>query len=148
MMHKYPTSFQTTDAFIIDAANNRILLGQKPNKTTWCLPGGFVDPLKDRSLEQANARERREECGINLECDTPKYLFSLQVDDERYRNSEDKIMTAVFLNTYIFGNPVAGDDLNKLQWWPIDTIVNNYKTLVSKTHGPIIEKLITLGYLA
>src|ERR1017187_4422194 len=108
----YPISYQRTDAVILDEVGSRLLLGKKKKEPLFRFVGGFVDP-KDKSLEEASIRERREETGINLECSKPEYLFSFRVDDPRFKKGPDKIMSAVFGYTYVFGIPKAGDDIDE-----------------------------------
>lgn len=140
-MHRYPTSFQATDCVIIDTAKRTLLLGRKPKENKFRFVGGFVDP-KDTSLEVANLRERIEEAGMNLECTPPSYLFSFRVDDPRYRDKSDKIMSAVFLYNYIFGFAKAGDDIGEVRWFNIDDVKENYKHIIMQEHHPLVEKLI------
>ncbi len=129
----YPTSFQATDAFVYNNENETLLLGRKKwDNGKWRFVGGFVDP-KDLSLEDAAYRERIEEAGKNLECEKPKYLFSIRIDDPRYRESEHKIMSAVFLHQFIFGHAVAGDDIDDgMEWFSIFYLRNNYLRKLSR----------------
>ena len=144
----YPTSFQTTDCVIRNQANDQFLLGRKKkDKGKFRFFGGFVD-VKDDSLEASNLRERIEEAGGDLECTPPRYIFSKRIDDPRYRDSEHKILTAVFLSEYIFGFAKAGDDIDDgIEWFHAYLIRANYKDLIVETHWPIVEKLIELRIL-
>jgi bifunctional NMN adenylyltransferase/nudix hydrolase len=132
--HKnFPTSFQAVDMIIEHALEAKVLVGRKVGHTNWCFPGGFVDP-SDESLEQAGKREVHEECG-GIEIDDVKYLGSHRVNDFRYRNSEHKIMTALFVGKYIFGPLKAGDDLAEIRWQSIDTLVD----CLQECHKPLAE---------
>lgn len=144
---EYPTSFQTTDAVIVNPQNNQLLLGKRATQDRWRFIGGFVDPDKDQTLEGASKRERIEEAGINLECAEPRYLFSFRVDDPRYRESKHKIMTAAFLHEYVFGFPTAGDDIAQVAWFADYLVRANYKEFIVQEHWPIVEKLISLHIL-
>jgi len=148
-MHKYPTSFQATDAVIFKKSGNAnvMLLGRKKFKKKYRFIGGFVDPEKDKSLEQANRRECYEEAGTNLECSDPKYLFSFRVDDPRYRDSVDKIMSAVFLREYVYGTEKAGDDIKEVVWFSRPYVRKYYKEVVVKEHWPLVEELIRRNIL-
>lgn len=143
-MIKYPTSFQTTDILVINRLKNEVLLGRKPTEDKFRLIGGFVSP-EDLSLEDAASRELREEAGINLEVGTPKYQFSYRVDDKRYRDSQDKILTAVFICDYLFGFAQAGDDISEIKWIDTDELSVLYRDLIVDTHQPLIKKLIEMG---
>lgn len=118
--NKYDQVIPTVDVAIIDHYHGRILLGRKKGETKYRFPGGFVDP-KDRNYEQAAKRESIEECG-GLELSNFKYVCSSQIDDWRYRNESDKIMTTLFMCDYIFGSPVASDDLEELRWFNITVL--------------------------
>ena len=130
---RYPTSYQAVDVLIWrhrrEGADGEgpatgpleVLLGQKTTDSgRWRFVGGIVDPQKDTSLENAAAREAREETGLQIEA--PTYLFSHQVDDWRYRREVDKIMTAVFAARYQWGAPKADDDLSDVRWTEIDGV--------------------------
>lgn len=145
-MHQWPTSFQATDSVIIHRETGRILLGKKHKEPMWRFPGGFVDPA-DNSLEAASKREKNEECNINLECSEPQYIGSLRVPDPRYINGPDRIMTAIFMSFYLFGNAKGGDDLKAVRWFTKDYIRRNYKKFMMPVHFPIVELLISKGYL-
>jgi 8-oxo-dGTP pyrophosphatase MutT (NUDIX family) len=146
-MHKFPTSFQAVDNVIIDRKAGRILLGQKKNEKGWRFPGGFMDPA-DKSLEIGCARERQEECGVNLEVTPPKYAFSFRVPDPRYdTNHEDKIMSAVFVSFRLWGVPKGGDDLPKVKWVTKDYLRRQYKKVMMPCHVPLVEGLLEHGYL-
>lgn len=126
---RYPTSYQTVDALPwrrqADATGRQtgpveVLLGRKfADGNLWRFVGGFVTP-QDASLEVAAAREAMEETGLALH--TPVYLFSARVDDWRYRDETDGICTAVFALPYFHGPAKAGDDLDGVDWFPVDTL--------------------------
>jgi bifunctional NMN adenylyltransferase/nudix hydrolase len=142
----YPTSFQAVDMVIYDPDKGRVLLGRKHGKHQFRFVGGFVDPA-DASLEDAAVREKCEEAGINLECDRPRYLFSMRMDDPRYRNSTHKVMTAVMMMTYVYGGTKAGDDIEEVAWFPVREIMDNLDTLVVSEHRPIVKRLYEEAYI-
>ena len=73
-----------------------VLLAQKKRDAEkFRFLGGFTD-ISDLSLEDAALRELKEESpGLTVK-KKPFYLGSRQVDDWRYKNREDGIMTALF----------------------------------------------------
>lgn len=117
---KYPVSYQATDIAIIDFDKKQVLLGKKAGEPLYRFVGGFVDP-EDESLEMAAKREVREECG-DIETDTYKYIGSFRIDDWRYRNSQDKIMSAFFCCHFIYGRVSPQDDISELKWFDLDAL--------------------------
>ena len=89
----YPISYQCVDIIAHDD-NCNIILIKKPGHDCYQLPGGFVD-VNDETLEDAARRELQEETGIIA--NTVHYHISARIDDFRYRNRRDKIMTSLFI---------------------------------------------------
>ncbi len=112
--NQYPKVFPTVDIAIVH--NQKVLLGRKPNQTRFRFVGGFVDPT-DNSFEEAALREAQEETGLKLS--QIQYLGTARIDDWRYKNEEDKIITTLFQATYQEGVPLAQDDIAELQWFEI-----------------------------
>lgn len=137
--NQFPTFHPTVDCAIVDFKTNRLLLGKKPNQLGLRFPGGFLDPMEDKTAEGAAVREAKEETGLCLTVD--KYLGSLLVDDWRYRHEQNKIMTFFYLLQYdeaTSGRAQAGDDLEMVIWREFGTI--ELKEIVS-THHPLISRL-------
>ena len=145
-MHPFPTSFQAADNVVVWREAGKILLGKKKKEKGWRFPGGFMDPA-DESLEAGAARERQEECHVNMECSRPEYITSFRVPDPRYADSVDKIMSAVFKSYYLWGTPKAGDDLAKVKWFTKDYVRRNYKKMMEPCHHPLVELLVQHGEL-
>lgn len=118
--NRYPVSYQATDTAIINFDTQQILLGRKSEESKFRFIGGFVD-VADESLEMSAKREVTEECG-DIETDQYEYINSLRIDDWRYKNSEDKIMTAFFCCHFIFGHPEPKDDIAELKWFNLSTL--------------------------
>jgi bifunctional NMN adenylyltransferase/nudix hydrolase len=120
---RFPTSFQCVDVAVVRGRNTTmtVLLGRKSTdpEGQWRFAGGFVDPLLDKSLEDAARREVREE--LDLEPGDLKYLGSTQIDDWRFAHGPDKLMTAFFAMAYTFGGR-AGDDLAEMRWASIHSV--------------------------
>lgn len=109
---KYPTVFATVDVVI--RKGDLLLLGRKPHQSKFRFVGGFADPALDNSYEDAAKREAKEETGIEVQ--SVKYLGSARIDDPRYRNTPDCIITHLFEAAEWSGEPVASDDIAELKW--------------------------------
>lgn len=112
-MNRYPTVFATVDVVI--RKGEKLLLGRKAHQSKFRFVGGFADPALDNSYEDAAKREAKEETGIQVEA--VKYLGSTRIDDPRYRNTPDCIITHLFEATEWSGEPVASDDIEELKWF-------------------------------
>lgn len=111
---RLPISYQTVDMVIVRRETGHVLLGRKTGEEKLRFPGGFVDAA-DLTLEAAARREIYEETG-GLEVGPPTYAGSLRIQDHRYHQSGDAILTSVFILPYLFGAPRASDDLAHLEW--------------------------------
>ena len=131
--NRFPTSFQCVDIAIVD--DERILLGKKKHEDGYRFVGGFVSPTDD-SLEDAAQRECTEEVkGITFSSPFT-YIGSFRIDDWRYRNENDKIMTALFMVNFKGGVPEAADDIEEVRWFNISDDIKmmpNHEVLLKKT---------------
>lgn len=124
--NRYPIVFPTVDIALVKRDFEKqkkvqyVLLGKKHGETAYRFPGGFLD-TKDESLELAAKRELQEETNLNVEGDLT-YLGSYSVNDWRYRSEEDKILTSFFYAEHSWGSPTPGDDLEKVEWVPVDKL--------------------------
>jgi bifunctional NMN adenylyltransferase/nudix hydrolase len=135
---QFPTAYQCVDLALM--RNNReVLLIQRADTGKWCLPGGFVDPALDTSLEHAAKRELLEETGLSVEGDL-RYATSTIINDWRYRG-RDKIMSALFVGDYAFGHPRKSDEVSDSKWLDI---FSSGTAIVDPCHELFIRKLQTL----
>lgn len=133
--NQYPKVYPTVDVAIMDG--QKILLGRKPHQDLFRFIGGFVDPT-DLRYEQAAIREAFEETGVEIA--DLEYAGSAQIDDWRYRNEDDKIITTLFKAKYISGNPVAQDDIAELKWFDLTQLKEENFV---KEHRILFQLLIT-----
>lgn len=143
---RYPITYPTVD---ICAYNDKgqFLMAKKPNEGLWRFVGGFVDRA-DESYEMSAEREFREETGGNCGVGKMKYILSQKIDDWRYRNEADGIMTTLFLTEYSFGMAKASDDIVDLEWVDIKQFTNydGVRTKVMPEHREMMLKLIDKIY--
>jgi 8-oxo-dGTP diphosphatase len=93
---------------------DRVLLGKRgrhPRQGTWSLPSGYVDYEED--FLTAALRETKEETGLDVEIRSILNLVSSFVSPRFH-----------FLGIYVLarvlgGEPVAGDDLEAVAWFPL-----------------------------
>lgn len=141
--NRHPTGYPTVDIAIIDKQNSRLLLGQKADETKWRFIGGFFDPSKDKSYEQAARREVSEETGgMSVNIDT--YLGSFVIDDWRYRNEKDKIITAFFQASKSYGPTHPSDDIAALKWFDMNKIKRDE---IMEEHIPLMDHFMTVHNL-
>ena len=134
--NQFPSFKATVDLGIVDYDNKRLLMGQKPNEDLIRFIGGFTDPAKDKSAEDACVREGREE--TSLELTVEGYIGSALVNDWRYRREVDKIMTFFYVMRYQGGNPVPRDDIKSLSWKKFGEIT---EADVVPSHRPLLSML-------
>jgi bifunctional NMN adenylyltransferase/nudix hydrolase len=135
-----PQALATVDVAVtrkVESGGVEILLARKPGERGYRLIGGFVDPT-DVSLEAAARREVMEEA--HIEISNPLYAGSFQVDDWRYRNEVDKIITSVFMAEYTFGPIQPDDDIEELRWFRWNgTLATSH---IVDAHRPLILTLV------
>lgn len=137
---RFPTVYPTVDVALFNMDHSAVLLARKPNEVRFRFPGGFVD-TEDESYEDAAIRELYEECG-SLKIQHLTYLGSAKVDDWRYRDSYDAVMTHLYACTLQEGNPAPFDDIEELRWFRIDTLQTD---MLVQEHRPLLE--MALRYL-
>jgi len=100
---RYESPVPTVDIIMeIEAEKGIILIYRKNPPRAWALPGGFVD--YGETLEEAAAREAREETGLRIES---AYQFHAYSDPRR--DPRRHTISVVFI-AQAKGKPRAGDD--------------------------------------
>lgn len=134
---RYPVVMSTVDVAVMDIARGHIWLGQKEADCgQWRFPGGFVDP-EDASRAAAAVREATEELG-NIKLSEPTHIGSAQIDDMRYRDEADSVMTDLFLFTHTWGQVKASDDLDAVGWFPVEELMER----LIPSHQPLGQMLL------
>ena len=143
----WPVSFSTVDMIGVKEIkdetgkiNIHVLMGKKYGQTHWQFPGGFRDP-KERNAEAAS-REYKEECCVEIAASRFRYIDDMFVDDRRYKLSPHKITTTMFL-VHLMDDEVdlvkGGDDLEMVQWFPLDELREHKTEWIRDVHHRIFD---------
>lgn len=132
--NQYPRVHTTVDIAII--RNDELLLGKKSDEDKYRFIGGFSDP-RDDNFEHTARREVSEETGLEVE--GFEYISSHKIDDWRYRNEIDKIITIFYKATYVFGKAQPADDIAFLKWFKLSEISEKD---VMPEHHILLESLL------
>lgn len=135
-IRRFPTVYPTVDIAVFRNDYKQVLLARKENETKNRFPGGFADPSDD-SYEMAAIRELMEECG-EIEVDNMIYLGSCRIDDWRYRDSMDGIITHLYACDLTSGEPEANDDIAELRWFETERLQEG---LFVPEHRPLFHVL-------
>lgn len=135
---RMPAVYPTVDIAIVRREANEVLLGGKDSDGDKLrFVGGFVDP-KDESYEHAARREAYEETA-GIEIADLKQIGSTRINDWRYRDTDDVVITTLFVATYVFGPIRAGDDLDRLMWVPTGSLLDR----IAPEHEALAHMLLT-----
>ena len=101
-----------------------------------------MDAEKDTNFYDAAKRELKEEVP-SLDATFPplEYLYSIKVDDPRYRDRAAKIFTSIFICQTSKRPQVAGDDLDEVIWVSLSDLLANPNILVDE-HASLIQDII------
>jgi bifunctional NMN adenylyltransferase/nudix hydrolase len=135
---RFPGCYVTVDIAVVDKAEAKVIMVQKPDEAGWRFPGGFSTP-DGESFEQDARREVAEETSV--ETDNMTYIGSKVIDDWRYRRSTDKIKTMMFVADYVFGRPTGGDDVKFAKWVSIEDLILG-KIQIMPEHEPLVEMFL------
>ena len=119
--YKYARPAVSVDIVAMGGVNGKreVLLIQRkqdPHADSWALPGGFLDI--DETLEQAAARELKEETGLKIKTLRQLGAFS-QVD----RDPRTRVISIAFLAELVAGQtPVAADDAKDAGWFDLNEL--------------------------
>lgn len=135
--NRYPTVYSTVDCAIFeDHSYERIYMAKKPNEKLYRFVGGFVD-VNDDSFEDAAIREAKEE--TCLDCWVVDYCCSRKIDDFRYRNERDKIITHLFAMVKVSGRAVPSDDVCVVELLKFNDID---ESMIQPEHREIFSELV------
>lgn len=120
----YPPIFVTADAVVIQSGHVLMIRRRsEPGRGLWALPGGFVNALTDRSVEDAALRELREETGIKVPLPVLRgSIVRSRVFDAVNRSARGRTITHAYLIVLPDGalpRVKGSDDAEKARWVPI-----------------------------
>lgn len=149
--NQYDSCFPTVDVAIVKKNEFGIITdilfaGKRIDGGKKRFIGGFVQPQSNPDyssgsyLEQQAKREVSEE--THLEVSDFKYLGSFVIDDWRYRSEKNKIVTTLFMASYIYGKPEADDDIDHLEWVDVNNlddvdVVEYHQFLLERVKGEV-----------
>ena len=112
----YPTVMVDIALFSVDEVGLRVLLvhrANEPQKGLWALPGGFLKPDEDDSLEAAARRVLREKVGV----DTP-HLEEVCTFSGKDRDPRGWSISVLFFALLPRDqvNAVVGDKVDAIEW--------------------------------
>ena len=119
----FPRVAVTVDAVVLTLRERRleVLLverGAEPWKGSWALPGGFIRP--DETLEEAAARELREETGVGASA----HLEQIGAYGDPGRDPRMRVVTVAYLAVLPgVGAPAAGTDAARAEFVPVDELL-------------------------
>jgi bifunctional NMN adenylyltransferase/nudix hydrolase len=141
LQQTYAKIYPTVDIALFRFQRSEILLGMKSIDKKWRLPGGFADPT-DVSYEVAARRELEEECGVK-DVAGLRYEGSFRVDDWRYNDEEDKIMTCLFSADHVAGEVTGSDDIEQVKWFKTGDVSKLLlENSVAPEHRPLLMFLL------
>lgn len=141
MKRRYPQGHPVIDVALLrcDADGTLwVVLGKRDEEDEkWRFPGGFFDTKHDDSLEDTVLRELAEETGIT-NVGRPRYIGSKRIDDWRYRDSKDKIISSFYYTSYASGELNPTDDLAVVDWHKVTSLPD----VIVDTHIPLADMLV------
>lgn len=134
---EFPGCYSVVDTVVLDGKGN-VLLGRKPGRSSYCIPGGFADD-GDPTLEFSAIRELNEETTLKIAERELEYVMSKPCDIFGYQKHRQPF-TSVFVAKYhqFHGTPSNTDELVEVGFYPYHEALK----MVGKNHKLFIEKSI------
>src|SRR5579859_726740 len=138
---RFPRLAATVDVVVLTVRSGRfsVLLVRRsghPEKGSWALPGGFVDPGED--LGQAAVRELEEETGLSrLPAGT--HLEQLRTYGRPDRDPRMRVISIAYVAfAPDLPTPRAGSDADRAQFWPVSQLGAPPRPRLAFDHAEIL----------
>lgn len=123
----YPPTFVTVDAIVVQSGHVLMIRRRaEPGKGLLALPGGFLDALSDKSLEDAMIRELREETCLKVPDKVIRgHIENVKVFDSLERSTRGRTITHAFYIKLPDGELPRvkhGSDASSAKWIPISKV--------------------------
>ena len=123
----YPPTFVTVDAIVVQSGHVLMIRRRaEPGKGLLALPGGFLDALSDKSLENAMIRELREETCLKVPDKVIRgHIENVKVFDSLERSTRGRTITHAFYIKLPDGELPRvkhGSDASSAKWIPISKV--------------------------
>ena len=131
---QFPPFAVTVDIVILTMSGGtlNVLLvrrGEAPYAGMWAIPGGFKRP--DETLDEAAARELREETGV----EAPRHLAQFGTYGDPDRDPRGNVVSVGYLAvTAEVGQLEAGTDAAEAQLWPVADVLAGEPELAFDHH--------------
>lgn len=133
----FPRIIPTINVIPYNEDRSEILLARKYDDAKWRFIGGFLK-TEDSDLEMASRRILTKEAGRSIATDEYKFLSSMTIDDWRFRNEDDKVITTIFTCQYQWGIISPEDDIMEIKWFKISELKED---IFIEEHKPIFSKI-------
>jgi len=128
MFDQFPKGHPVIDVACVKELEDDVLLllARKKGESKYRFIGGFFDVKKDSCYEDTAIREFEEETGGGkLDITTLTYLSSNIIDDKRFKDSKDCMISTLFIAEFepdFNGELKASDDIVEVKWFNITNI--------------------------
>lgn len=140
--YRYPHPAVAVDCVIFgyDGNNIKVLLIQRrnyPYKTSWALPGGFIN--MDETAEEAARRELEEETGLKDVLIRQLYTYT-DID----RDPRERVISIAHYALARISEVKAGDDAKNARWFSLNEIPNlafDHDIILNKALNTLRERI-------
>jgi bifunctional NMN adenylyltransferase/nudix hydrolase len=153
---RYPQCIPTVDVAIVHHMQEEVgrvhdeidystctelLLGRKPEETSWRFIGGHAE-TGTASYEDDAKKEALEETGLSVT--DVIYVGSALIDDWRHRNTENRIKTLLFVAHSMQSGGKGADDIAEVRWFNLDELNEAY---FEPEHAPLWKMFKDYAFL-